>query len=85
MGALAPLILPAIGGFAAAKVLSSATAPPKPVQAPPVPQAITPPSATADTTQASEQARKGTKGGLIQQSIVTGDLVPKTKKKTVLG
>ncbi len=56
---------------------------------PPVPRAIEPPLATADTTQASEQARKRATGGLISQNIKAGDLVPSetflTGKKKKLG
>lgn len=88
MGALLPIALGAGAGFAAGKVLQSATRPSAPVQAPPVPQAIEPPKATADTTQAGEQARRDVPRGR-QETFLTGDLTPSEEelrgKKRFLG
>ncbi len=61
---------------------------PKSVKTPPVPQAIKPPSATADTAQAGDQARKAVPTGR-QDLFLTGDLVPSEEelrgKKRFLG
>ena len=83
MGSLVPLIVPAVAGFAAGKILTKATAPPKPVQAPQAAKALAPPT-TADTTQAQDQARRRTPTGRAD-TFITGDLVPQNKKKTLLG
>ncbi|MEE9529103.1 MAG: hypothetical protein V3V88_03540 [Dehalococcoidia bacterium] len=84
MGSLVPLIAPAVTGFAIAKGAQAIAKPPKPVQAPQVPQAIAPPSATVNTQQAQDQARKRTTSGRAE-TFITGDLVPEKKKKTLLG
>jgi hypothetical protein len=88
MGAIAPLIIPALAGAAVGTAIGSGLKPSTPVQAPPVPRAIEPPKAVTDTTQASEGARKKAPTGLIGQNIITGELIPKTeqkKKKFLLG
>jgi hypothetical protein len=90
MGELVPVLVGGAVGFGATKAVQSLSKAPEPVQAPPVPQAIEPPKATADTTEASDVARKRTRGGLIEQNIKAGSLVPiteeeKKKKKTFLG
>ena len=88
MGSLVPILTGAAVGTAVGTAAKSFLRPPSPVRPPPVPQAIEPPS-PADTTQASEQARKKAPRGLISQNIRAGDLVPSetflTGKKKKLG
>ena len=77
------VIVPALLGFGAATAASSLTKKPQVTKPPPVP-AVQAPPATVDTTEAGEQVRKQPTSGRAD-TFITGDLVPKPKKKTVLG
>lgn len=55
---------------------------PEPVRAPPVPK--TPPVPTVDEDKVKTQAKKKRPSGRLD-TFLTGDLVPETNKKKVLG
>lgn len=78
------LIAPIVIGAGTAAIASKVAPKPRSISTPPVPQTIQAPDATRDVTEAKEQSRRGRTTGR-QETVITGDLVPKTKKKTLLG